>query len=50
MTDLAIQLEGVGKKYRYFTLDRINLELPAGQIMGSSGRTAPASPQQYASC
>jgi ABC-2 type transport system ATP-binding protein len=37
MTDLAIHLEGVGKKYRFFTLDRINLELPAGQIMGLIG-------------
>ena len=37
MTDLAIQLSGVGKKYRYFTLDKIDLELPRGQIMGLIG-------------
>lgn len=37
MTDLAIQLSGVSKKYRYFTLDKIDLELPQGQIMGLIG-------------
>ena len=37
MTDLAIKLEGVGKKYRYFTLDNIHLEVPPGQIMGLIG-------------
>lgn len=37
MTDLAIQLSGVSKKYRYFTLDKIDLELPRGQIMGLIG-------------
>jgi ABC-2 type transport system ATP-binding protein len=37
MTDLAIELSGVSKKYRYFTLDNINLELPQGQIMGLIG-------------
>jgi ABC-2 type transport system ATP-binding protein len=37
MTDLAIKLSGVSKKYRYFTLDRIDLELPQGQIMGLIG-------------
>jgi ABC-2 type transport system ATP-binding protein len=37
MTDLAIQLSGVSKKYRYFTLDKIDLELPHGQIMGLIG-------------
>jgi ABC-2 type transport system ATP-binding protein len=37
MTDLAIQLSGVGKTYRYFTLDKIDLELPRGQILGLIG-------------
>lgn len=37
MTDLAIQLSGVTKKYRYFTLDKVDLELPRGQIMGLIG-------------
>lgn len=37
MTDLAIQLSGVTKKYRYFTLDKIHMELPRGQIMGLIG-------------
>ena len=37
MTDLAIKLEGVTKRYRYFTLDNIDLEVPAGEIMGLIG-------------
>lgn|SRR5678815_2461283 len=37
MTDLAINLEAVGKKYRYFALEDIDLEVPAGQIMGLIG-------------
>jgi len=37
MTDLAIKLDGVGKSYRYFTLDNIHLEVPAGQIVGLIG-------------
>jgi ABC-2 type transport system ATP-binding protein len=37
MTDLAISLDGVGKRYRYFTLDNIHLEVPHGQIMGLIG-------------
>ena len=36
-SDLAIELSGVSKKYRYFTLDKIHLELPRGQIMGLIG-------------
>ena len=36
-TDLAVELRGVSKKYRYFTLDNINLQLPRGQIMGLIG-------------
>jgi ABC-2 type transport system ATP-binding protein len=37
MTDLAIELSGVGKKYRFFSLDNIHLKLPEGQIMGLIG-------------
>jgi ABC-2 type transport system ATP-binding protein len=37
MTDLAIKLDRVGKKYRFFTLDNICLEVPHGQIMGLIG-------------
>ena len=37
MSDLAIELDGVGKTYPYFTLDKIDLELPRGQIMGLIG-------------
>ncbi|HEX4169587.1 MAG TPA: ABC transporter ATP-binding protein [Bryobacteraceae bacterium] len=36
-TDLAIEVSGVSKKYRYFTLDNIHLKLPRGQIMGLIG-------------
>ena len=37
MTDLAINLSGVGKKYRFFSLDNIHLKVPQGQIMGLIG-------------
>jgi ABC-2 type transport system ATP-binding protein len=37
MMDRAIKMEGVAKKYRYFTLDKIDLELQQGQIMGLIG-------------
>src|ERR1700747_87364 len=37
MTDLAIELDGVGKKYRFFSLDNIYLRVPEGQIMGFIG-------------
>ncbi|MGH9772401.1 MAG: ABC transporter ATP-binding protein [Candidatus Acidiferrales bacterium] len=37
MKDLAIELRGVCKKYRYFALDKIHLKLPRGQIMGLIG-------------
>lgn len=37
MNELAVQLEGVSKKYRHFTLDSVNLELPTGSIMGFIG-------------
>jgi ABC-2 type transport system ATP-binding protein len=37
MTDLAINMKGVGKKYPYFTLDNVDLQVPEGQIMGLIG-------------
>jgi len=37
MRDLAIELEGVGKRYPYFALDNIQLHVPHGQIMGLIG-------------
>ena len=37
MTGYAIELSGVGKKYRFFSLDNINLKIPEGQIMGLIG-------------
>ncbi len=37
MTDLAIDLRGVSKKYPYFLLDAINLQVPRGQVMGLIG-------------
>ncbi|MBZ5577423.1 MAG: ABC transporter ATP-binding protein [Acidobacteriia bacterium] len=37
MSDLAIELRGVGKNYRYFTLNNIDLKVPEGQIMGLIG-------------
>jgi ABC-2 type transport system ATP-binding protein len=37
MSDLAVELSGVSKKYRYFTLEDIHLKLPRGQIMGLIG-------------
>lgn len=37
MTDLAIELKQVEKHYPFFSLDKIDLELPRGQIMGFIG-------------
>jgi ABC-2 type transport system ATP-binding protein len=37
MNDIAVQFEGVSKKYAHFALDNIDLELPAGSIMGFIG-------------
>lgn len=37
MSDLAFQFEGVGKTYPHFSLENIDLELPAGSIMGFIG-------------
>lgn len=37
MSDLAIELSGVAKKYRFFALDNIHLKVPRGQIMGLIG-------------
>ena len=37
MTEYAVQLKGVGKEYRHFTLADIDLDLPTGSIMGLIG-------------
>ncbi len=37
MSDLAIELHGVGKTYPYFALEDIQLRVPYGQIMGLIG-------------
>jgi ABC-2 type transport system ATP-binding protein len=37
MTEFAIELSGVGKEYRFFSLDQITLKVPEGQIMGLIG-------------
>jgi len=37
MTDFAVQLSGVGKDYRFFSLQDVNLEIPCGHIMGFIG-------------
>jgi ABC-2 type transport system ATP-binding protein len=37
MIDAAVELSGVTKQYRHFTLDRIDLTLPTGCIMGFVG-------------
>ena len=37
MSDLAVQLDGVGKDYGYFSLNDVRLELPHGHIMGFIG-------------
>jgi ABC-2 type transport system ATP-binding protein len=37
MSNLAIELSGVGKNYRFFTLSNIDLKVPQGQIMGLIG-------------
>jgi ABC-2 type transport system ATP-binding protein len=35
--EFAVHFEGVGKRYRHFTLENIDLELPTGSIMGFIG-------------
>ncbi len=37
MKDLAIELDGVCKSYRFFALDNVRLQLPRGMIMGLIG-------------
>ena len=37
MSDVALRLNGVGKRYKFFELDDIDLELPHGHIMGFIG-------------
>ncbi|HEY4363807.1 MAG TPA: ABC transporter ATP-binding protein [Bryobacteraceae bacterium] len=38
MNDFAVQFQGVSKRYKYFTLDNIDLQLPVGQVMGLIGQ------------
>lgn len=37
MSEIAVEFEGVCKRYKHFALDNINLTLPAGGIMGFIG-------------
>jgi ABC-2 type transport system ATP-binding protein len=37
MSEFAIRMSGVSKKYCYFALDKIDLDVPEGQIMGLIG-------------
>ena len=37
MTDLAVKLDGVGKNYKFFSLEDVRLEIPYGHIMGFIG-------------
>jgi ABC-2 type transport system ATP-binding protein len=37
MSDYAVELSGVGKKYRFFSLNNILLKVPRGTIMGLIG-------------
>jgi ABC-2 type transport system ATP-binding protein len=37
VTDLAVHLRGVGKDYRFFSLQDVDLDIPCGQIVGFIG-------------
>jgi ABC-2 type transport system ATP-binding protein len=37
MNDLAVQFDGVSKRYTHFSLEDVHLELPTGSIMGFIG-------------
>ena len=37
MNELAVKFDGVGKRYKHFSLENIHLELPTGAIMGFIG-------------
>ena len=37
MNDLAVQMRGVGKDYRFFSLQDIDLDIPTGHIVGFIG-------------
>lgn len=37
MNEFAVQMTGVGKDYRFFSLDDVRLEIPYGHIMGFIG-------------
>lgn len=40
MTDLAVQLQGVHKRYPHFALEDVSLEVPTGTIVGFIGANA----------
>ena len=45
MNDFAIEMSGVSKRYRFFSLEDIRLNVPEGQIMGligPNGRSPPS--------
>ena len=37
MNELAVQFDGVSKRYKHFSLEDVDLELPTGSIMGFIG-------------
>ncbi len=37
MTNLAVHLAGVSKRYPHFTLDNVRITLPTGSVMGFIG-------------
>jgi len=37
MSEFAVEMSGVSKRYKHFTLDQIDLQLPTGSIMGFVG-------------
>jgi ABC-2 type transport system ATP-binding protein len=37
MTELSVQFENVSKRYKHFTLDNVDIELPVGSVMGFIG-------------
>jgi ABC-2 type transport system ATP-binding protein len=37
MSNVAVEMSGVGKTYRYFSLENVHLKVPEGQVMGLIG-------------